>query len=107
MPQVNIKQYRSVCAAASAPQTSSSQAVAPANPRRSFIVLQNNGANPALVQFNNFVKNDGSDLAIPAGSAFIFDQTFSDGTFNGPTGAIYIASVLGTVVAVLEGTLQG
>lgn len=106
MPQANLKQYKAVLVANSAPQTSSAQAIAPANPKRCFLVMQNNGANAALVQFNNPVKGDLSDLNIPAGSAFIFDQTFNDGTGNVPTGAIYMAATALTTVAIIEGTTR-
>ena len=104
MPAPRLKQYKAVIAAASSPQTSSAQAVAPANPDRIFLVLQNNGANPAFVQFNNPVKGDGSDLNLSVGGSFQFDQINPDGSFNGPTGAIYIAATAATTVALIEGT---
>lgn len=100
-----LKQYRALSLAGS--QLLGGSQVSPATPSRSFLFIQNTGANPGLLQFKNPVKNDGSDLLIISGASFRSDQTYSDDTLNGPIESINLASTLGTTWAIIEITREG
>ncbi len=76
-------------------------AVAPTNPMRIGLYIQNTGANPLLVQFANKVQGNGSDLAIAAGQLVAF--TIPD---TCPRESINIGSALGTTCMILEGNAE-
>lgn len=81
------------------------QGIAPNTPNRTKLVVQNTGANPALLKFNGKIVGaggatigDGSEFVLYAGD---MPFTFSDPC---PVEAFSIASILGTTVSVLETT---
>ncbi len=96
MPAV-YRQYLGAAPAGSV-ATPITTAIAPQNPKRIGLSIQNTGANPLLLQFNNKVKGDGSDLAIAAGVLLHWHTPETC-----PQGSIHIGSVLGTTCAILEG----
>lgn len=94
MPADNqrLKQYQVAVAA------SSSRAV-PYTAMRSFLSIQNTGANPGRVRFGQSVQNDGGDIVLAAFEIlppFQIPETC-------PKEAINFSSDLGTTFAVLEG----
>lgn len=74
--------------------------LSPATPNRTFLLIQNTGANPGLLRLGNKVQADGGDLTVPAGGAFgPFDIAETC-----PTESIDIGSALATTWAIIEGT---
>lgn len=77
----------------------SSKRVAPLNPNRTHLTLQNTGANPGVLRFSEPVRGDGSDILINTAQILVFDQADTC-----PVEAINLGSALGTTWAIVEGT---
>lgn len=73
--------------------------VTPANPKRISLLIQNTGANPGLVRFEEPIQGNGSDLLFAAGAGLLWDK--SDAC---PVSAINVGSELGTSFAIVETT---
>lgn len=73
--------------------------VTPANPKRIALLIQNTGANPGLVRFEEPIQGDGSDLLFAAGAGLLWDRADTC-----PVSAINVGSALGTTFAIVETT---
>lgn len=71
--------------------------VAPGNPDRSMLLVQNTGANIGLLRFGGAVLGDGSDTSFDPGAGLLFDRATTC-----PEASIYIGSVLGTTFSFTE-----
>lgn len=93
----DLKQYRFNLVAAAA-----SLRVSPYAPRRTFLLIQNTGVNPALVHFGEPIQGGGGDLVLAAneklGPFFI--------PASCPSEAINVQSDLGTTITLLEGVTR-
>lgn len=98
----SMKHYgaQSVATAAASIEATGSKRVAPGNPNRTLLLIQNTGANPGFLRFSEACKGDGSDILLAAGSApLVWDQADTC-----PVEAVNLASILGTTWAINEGT---
>lgn len=70
--------------------------LAPVNPKRNLLYIQNTGVNAGLFRFENDVQLDGGDILLASGAFVLFDVAC-------PIDAINIYSLLGTTFAIIEG----
>lgn len=96
-PDRNEKHYGGLAVAGSnTPQTS--VRVAPTNPKRILLMIQNTGANAGLVRFEEPIQGDGSDILFAPGAGLLFDRGDTC-----PQGAVNVGSSAGTTFTILEG----
>lgn len=94
MPQgdrVTVQQYPFVCAAGGVNLTPT-----PHNPRREYLLIQNNGINSLNVQFNKSTTMNPANYSIAGGSEKEWDEKI-------PMGSINLSSTLGTFGTIIEG----
>lgn len=98
-PGVQTVKHYGFASLANADVTQGTVRVAPNNPNRTLITIQNTGANPGLLRWGEPCKGDGSDQVIAAGQDKTYDQADTC-----PVEAINLASIAGTTWAIVEGT---
>lgn len=91
MPAANLGRHYGASLAAGG----ASQRLEPANGRRVLLIIQNTGANPALVRFGTDVTGNGEDFSIAA-----LDFLGYTIPSNCPKGSINALSVLGTTLSI-------
>lgn len=72
--------------------------ISPQNPDRRQYTVQNTGANPALLRFENAVQFDGGDFEIASKASLSFHNPDTC-----PRERVNVYSALGTTLAILEG----
>jgi len=96
-PDRNEKHYGGL-AKAGTNNAQTSVRVTAANPKRILLMIQNTGANPGLVRFEEPIQGDGSDMLFESKSGLVFDRSDTC-----PQGAVNIGSELGTTFMIMEG----
>lgn len=72
------------------------EGVSPNNPTRIYMRIQNTGANPMFVRFDNNIQLDNGDTIIMPGDAEVFKDPC-------PVDRVSYYSALGTTASVIEG----